>query len=147
VPFRELAGEFQFRLQGVDSAFRTDEAEQNLRPPAVVAVKESREPGQEAQDFELRQRICAELIGVGVYVRPEEADVVRAVAKLAEVVKEISSTAPLPDVIEGLESESFLGQSGIPSTGSRGLYLWRSLPHDKRAKCSHRTTVSCNAGR
>jgi hypothetical protein len=46
VPFRELAGEFQFRLHGVDSAFRTGEAQQYLRPPpAVVAVKESREPG------------------------------------------------------------------------------------------------------
>jgi hypothetical protein len=119
--FKALAGQFRLKLSGVDSGFTTDEALKYLRPPpALAAVRGKPEPEKRShagQDIELMQRISGKLKGIGVYVRAEETEVIRALTKLSAIVKDLSTIATLPGTVEAQEPDAETDQEHAAGSG------------------------------
>jgi hypothetical protein len=98
--FKELANDFQLKLRGVDPGFTSEEARRYLRPPpAIGARREPPEPESEPQDDELILGIRATLRTIGVHVKPEGSEVLRAVAKLADILNELGNLSTLSDIL------------------------------------------------
>jgi hypothetical protein len=81
---------------------------QHMTCDALAPVRVNPEPeeqSEEVQDTELIQRGCGELRSIGVYVRAEETEVVRALSKLSQAVKDVSAIATLLDAVGAPEPD------------------------------------------
>lgn len=81
---------------------------QHVTSDALAPVPVNPEPeeqSEEAHNTELMQRICGELRSIGVYVRAEETEVVRALSKLSQAVKDVSAIATLLDAVGAPEPD------------------------------------------
>ena len=114
--FRELAKERGLKIRGVDSEFSNDEAMRYLRPPpnlmrdSVAAEMfkteiEERTVEQINSGDDLVKDVVKELRNLGINVKSDEEEVLKAMGALCDVVKKLKDVMDLGDGSDRDEEE------------------------------------------